>query len=296
MKGLDHPFLTRDHAWRILAHEFRAAGIATPQLDARLLVMAAAQCREIDMIRDPGARLGPDVAAVLEDYRARRLAREPVSRILGKREFWGLSFSLSAATLDPRPDSEALVEAAIDAIRGRDHPRVLDLGTGTGCLLLSILSDVPDASGIGVDISREALETAIGNARDLGLDERAHFQIGDWLEGIDEQFDLVISNPPYIPHKDILVLEPEVRTHDPQRALDGGDDGLDAYRVLAAGLSRALKHGGVGIIELGIDQAQAVGALFAASGFGAQRLVADLGGVPRVLVVSDGYGQATEGV
>ncbi|MDE1172897.1 MAG: peptide chain release factor N(5)-glutamine methyltransferase [Parvibaculaceae bacterium] len=287
MKGLDHPFLTRDHAFRVLAHDFRGAGLASPELDARLLVMAAARCREIDMIRDPGMRLGPEVAAVLAHYRERRLAREPVSRILGRREFWGLSFSLSGATLDPRPDSEVLVEAAIAALDGRVNPRVLDLGTGTGCLLLAVLSDVTGATGVGIDISPEAVSLAHGNALQLGLEHRAVFHQGNWTDGLDERFDLVISNPPYIPRADIAGLEPEVRTFDPQTALDGGVDGLDAYRLLAGGLGRVLNRDGTGIIELGAGQAEAVSGLFSAAGLAIERVADDLGGVPRALIVTN---------
>ncbi|HEY0121993.1 MAG TPA: peptide chain release factor N(5)-glutamine methyltransferase, partial [Rhizobium sp.] len=224
---------------------------------------------------------------LLARYRDRRLAREPVSRILGRREFWGLSFSVSEATLDPRPDSEVLVEEAIAALDGCANPRVLDLGTGTGCLLLAILSDIAGATGIGVDISPEAVSMARVNALQLGLEHKAAFHQGDWMDGLDERFDLVISNPPYIPCADIVGLEPEVRTFDPQAALDGGADGLDAYRLLADGLGRVLKSGGMAIIELGAGQAEAVSGLFLAAGLGIECIADDLGGVPRALIVTN---------
>ena len=275
---------TRDHAARMLGWRLRQAGLATPELDARLLVRGVTGASEIEMIREPGAFITEAEEALLADHERRRLAGEPVSRILGTREFWGLDFAVTPAVLDPRPDSETLVAAALDLLRGHEAPRILDLGTGSGCLLLAVLHERADACGLGIDVSPAALEVAQANASRLGLGGRASFMAGDWTAGIEGPFDLVMSNPPYIASGDIAALERDVRDHDPRLALDGGADGLDAYRVLARALPAVLAPSGHAVIELGVGQAAAVAGLFAAAGFGATRLVADLAGVPRVLV------------
>lgn len=275
---------TRDHGWRMLAWRLRQAGVPNPELDARLLVQAACGCDEIEMIREPGMRLGEAEMERLAGFEARRLAREPVSRILGRREFWGLAFSLSPATLDPRPDSETLIETALDCMREIAAPSILDLGTGTGCLLLALLHEREDARGLGIDISATALDMAKRNAAALGLAARASFREGNWGEGLNGRFDLVISNPPYIARADIAALEEEVRAHDPLRALDGGVDGLDAYRALAQQLPALLKPGVAAVIELGQGQEAAVRALFVAAGLDVAPAAPDLSGVPRALV------------
>lgn len=275
---------TRDHAARMLGWRLKQAGFPTPELDARLLVRGVTGASEIEMIREPGAFITAAEEAVLASFEARRLAGEPVARILGRREFWGLEFAVTPAVLDPRPDSETLVAAALDLLRGIEAPRILDLGTGSGCLLLAVLHERADARGLGVDISADALAVAQRNAVDLGLVPRAEFLQADWTAGVAGLFDLVISNPPYIASADIAALDRDVRDHDPRRALDGGADGLDAYRVLALALPPVLKPDGHAVIELGIGQAAAVAALFEAAGFATTRTVADLAGVPRVLV------------
>jgi len=275
---------TRDHAMRLLGHRLKQAGIATPDLDARILVQAATGASDIEMIREPGILLTQAEEKRLGEWERRRLAREPVSRILGSREFWGLTFAVTAETLDPRPDSETLIEAALDLLKGIPAPRLLDLGTGTGCLLLALLHECPGASGIGADLSEGALAVAASNAAALGLDARAQFIESEWMASVEGRFDLVISNPPYIPHGDIEGLDEEVRLHDPMLALDGGADGLDAYRALAGLLPDHLTHGGQVVIELGTGQAAEVTTIFEAAGFGVSRVVSDLGGVPRALV------------
>ncbi|MDO8840612.1 MAG: peptide chain release factor N(5)-glutamine methyltransferase [Parvibaculum sp.] len=275
---------TRDHAARMLGWRLKQAGLPTPELDARLLMRGVTGASEIEMIREPGAFITAAEEAVLASFEARRLAGEPVARILGRREFWGLEFAVTPAVLDPRPDSETLVAAALDLLRGIEAPRILDLGTGSGCLLLAVLHERADARGLGVDISADALAVAQRNAVDLGLVPRAEFLQADWTAGVAGLFDLVISNPPYIASADIAALDRDVRDHDPRRALDGGADGLDAYRALALALPPVLKPGGHAVIELGIGQAAAVAALFEAAGFATTRTVADLAGVPRVLV------------
>jgi release factor glutamine methyltransferase len=209
-----------------------------------------------------------------------------VSRILGMREFWGLPFAVTPATLDPRPDSETLVETALDLLRETAEPRILDLGTGTGCLLLSLLHERADAQGTGIDISDEALAVAASNAARLDLSARVSFRRGNWTDGIGGRFDLVISNPPYIRRGDIEALEREVREHDPLLALDGGEDGLDAYRALAAAIPDVLTQTGHAVIELGEGQGEAVRAIFESAGMAVLRIVPDLAGIPRALVAA----------
>ena len=276
--------ISRDHAYRMLAWRLKQAGIESASLDARVLVQAACRASDIEMIREPGVMLTADQEELLAEYEERRLAHEPVSRILGRREFWGLDFEVTAATLDPRPDSETLVETALDLIRDVANPRILDIGTGTGCLLIALLHERKDASGVGVDLSAAALEVARRNAERLGVASRAVLVEGAWCGGLQEAFDLVISNPPYIERDVIAGLEPEVRLHDPVLALDGGPDGLDAYRALADEIPRVLAPGGVAIVELGAGQAGQVEALFETAGFADIVTRKDLSGVERALV------------
>jgi release factor glutamine methyltransferase len=214
----------------------------------------------------------------------RRVEREPVSRILGRREFWSLDFYLSPATLDPRPDSETLIDEALADIPDKQVPlSVLDLGTGTGCLLLSLLSELPNASGVGIDKSEEAVATATANARRLGLGQRARFAVGDWGTGLTERFNLVISNPPYIPEGEIENLAPEVVRFDPVAALAGGTDGLDAYRAIIAQLSNLLESKGKVIFEVGAGQSGDVAALLGGAGFSGIGTRRDLASVERAV-------------
>jgi release factor glutamine methyltransferase len=215
----------------------------------------------------------------------RMAAHEPLSRIIGRREFWGLEFVLSPDTLDPRPDSETIVEAVLSRLpdRTRRH-RFLDLGTGCGCLLLALLSEFPRATGVGIDVAAGAVRAARDNARRLGFGERTHFAVGDWAAAITERFDVIIANPPYIPTEAIPALMPEVRDYDPRRALDGGTDGLAAYRGIAADLPRLLLPGGLFAAEIGAGQADSVAAILQQNGLAIEGFAADLGGVVRCVV------------
>lgn len=269
----------------MLAWRLRQAGIANAELDARLLVQAAGGANEIEMIREPGRLMAQEELALLAKFERRRLAREPVSKILGQREFWGLAFEVDHSTLDPRPDSETLVEVALRYLRPVSAPSLLDLGTGSGCLLLSLLSSRDDAQGLGVDISPAAIRMAARNAERLGLQARAAFETGDWADLARRPYDLIVSNPPYIASADIETLEEEVRLYDPRNALDGGVDGFEAYRALAQLLPDFMAPKGHAVIELGIGQAEPVAAIFAAHGLETIEVAKDLALVPRALVL-----------
>ncbi|HUI34380.1 MAG TPA: peptide chain release factor N(5)-glutamine methyltransferase [Stellaceae bacterium] len=235
---------------------------------------------------------GERVAAVL----ARAVRHEPLSRIAGVREFWGLEFMLSPDTLDPRPESETLVEAVLARLPDRAGAyRILDLGTGSGCLLLALLSELPAASGIGVDAAPGAVEMARRNAEKLGLAARSEFVVGHWAQPLGQEFDVVVANPPYIASADIEGLPPEVRDYDPRRALDGGADGLDAYRAMTTQLPRLLVPGGVFAGEFGQGQDGAVAELIGASGLRIDCIIPDLAGIPRCVVACRDGGQKMVG-
>lgn len=260
----------------------KVAGIETPELDARFLVEGTLDLSPAEIRLAPDRPVTEEERARVETAAARRAAREPVGRILGRRDFWTLELGLSPATLEPRPDTETVVEATLAAVPDRTAPlRLLDLGTGTGCLLLALLAELPNATGLGIDISPEAAETAGANAALNDLTDRARFRVGDWGEGLDEVFNIVVSNPPYIPTDDVGGLDPEVRLFDPLRALDGGGDGLDCYRIIAAQAPGLLVPGGLLALEVGRDQSEAVAGLVEAAGLSVTGVFRDLGGVER---------------
>ena len=263
----------------------REAGVDTPELDARLLVEHALSLTRNDLFTKADSPILDADAARLRALIERRAAHEPVGRILGHREFWTLDLALNADTLEPRPDTETLVEAVLKAVPDRAAPlRLLDLGTGTGCILLALLAELPNASGLGVDLSPNAVAAAAANAERNGLGGRARFQTGNWADGLSERFDIVVSNPPYIPSADIAALAPEVREHDPLRALDGGADGLDAYRIIAAQLPGLLVPGGTAGLEVGQGQAGDVARFLDAAGLAPGGIFKDLGGIERCVL------------
>jgi release factor glutamine methyltransferase len=244
-----------------LSRDFRAGNIESPQEDARRLLASVTEMSGAELLTRPDLVLDNDQLTRLAGYRARRLAGEPVSRILGVRNFYGRDFCITAATFDPRPESETVVEATLQLIREEDWTgrplRLIDVGTGTGCLLLSLLAELPLAVGVGTDVSRAALCTAQSNADRLGLADRASWHQTNLYEDLDGPFDVLIANPPYIRSSEIERLAPEVRLYDPQFALDGGVDGLAVYRRLIPGVSLLVPNGWV-VFEVGYDQATAV--------------------------------------
>ena len=282
--------VTVAEAQRLMAAAFELAGIDSSATDARALLGAALRLSRAQLLAQSDRILEAREIAAASALAARRIKREPVSRILGRKEFWSLALDVSPDVLVPRPDTETVVEAALEFIvQGglRLEPlRLLDIGTGSGALLLALLEELPHARGIGTDISVAALAVARGNAERLGLADRCTFvacNIGDALQG---RFDLIVSNPPYIARGAITALDPEVRDYDPRLALDGGADGLDSYRAIAAACPVMLAEGGRLVLELGIGQGDAVGTLCEAAGLMVRSIRDDLGGIPRALVAS----------
>ncbi len=261
-----------------------AGGVPEARLEARVLAGEAfGLSREALLARDDQTARAEDLAR-FDDFVARRIAGEPTARLLGRQEFWSLEFGLGPETLIPRGDSETIVEAALASISDRAVPlRLIDFGTGSGCLLLALLSELPNATGLGIDASAETLEVAARNAKRLGLASRASFQRGDWGHGLAGPFDLIVSNPPYIRDGDIAGLATEVARFEPRRALAGGADGLDCYRALASDLSRLLAPGGQAVLEIGQGQADEVEMIMAAAGLTPADRRADLAGIVRAL-------------
>ena len=262
-----------------------AAGVADAPREARLLLQAASGMSPAALVAFPERSVDAAAQAQFRRLLERREKREPVAQILGRREFWSLGFRVTADTLDPRPDSETLVQAVLDRIANRTAAlRLVDFGTGTGCLLLALLHELPNATGLGVDLAAAALAVAAENARSLGLDGRATFLRSDWDDGVAPPFDIVISNPPYIESTRIAGLQPEVARFEPRLALDGGADGLDAYRKLVPATARLLRPGGLAAFEVGVDQADSVAAIGVAGGLRHIATTPDMGGIPRVVV------------
>jgi release factor glutamine methyltransferase len=275
---------TRRGALKEAVALMKTAGLDTPVLDARLIVQHALGIDWNTLFMAADQPLAEDERTRLEAGLARRAAREPVSRIVGHRHFWTLNLAVTPDTLDPRPDTETLIEAAVAAMPDRTTPlTILDLGTGTGALLIALLKEYPEATGIGVDVSVGALAVAKGNAASHGVSDRAAFRQGVWTDGVDGPFDLIVSNPPYIERGDLAGLAPEVREHDPVVALDGGPDGLDAYRAIVPALAALLAPGGLAILEIGEGQGDAVVALAEASRLQSTERRRDLGNIERAL-------------
>jgi release factor glutamine methyltransferase len=274
-------------AIRLVAQAFRPAGIEEADADARLLIGHALHLDRTRLIAQSDRILEAREIATMSVLAARRLKHEPVSRILGQKEFWSLALAVTPDVLVPRPETETIVEAALDyVVRGglrMERLRILDIGTGSGAMLLALLHELPHATGIGTDVSEAALQVAQTNAAKFGFETRCNFVACDIASHIQGSFDLVVSNPPYVVHDEIATLAPEVREYDPMVALDGGDDGLTAYRAIAADAERLLAPGGRLFVELGAGQEAAVRALFTNAGLTVGTARKDLAGIPRVL-------------
>lgn len=276
-----------ESARRALAAQLKSAHLDEAELDARILLGAVLGLDLTGLIAQAARPLTETEASRLAQYAQRRIAGEPVARILGVREFWGLPFRLSEATLIPRPDTETVVERALELFRERPMPhppRIADIGTGSGAILIALLHEIPDAFGVGTDLSLSALDTARSNAAALGLADRAAFVACSYAAALSGPFDLIVSNPPYIPSGEIPKLSREVREHDPHLALDGGNDGYDAYRALIPQAAERLTPGGALIVEAGQGQARDIETLMTAAALSLDRPPkADLGGILRAV-------------
>jgi release factor glutamine methyltransferase len=268
--------------WNQMRRRLHAVGVESPVLDARLLLQAGAGIERADIVTDPHRPVTEAQQAAVEVLIARREAREPVGYILGRKQFWNLELGVSPAVLIPRPETEFVVAAALEQLAADKPARVLDLGIGSGAILLAILSERPLASGVGLDCSAEALAVAAANASELGLGQRVAFVAGGWDRAPAVRFDMVVSNPPYIRSGEIDALAPELR-YEPRLALDGGPDGLDAYRAIFTLLPALLAPGGSFAFEVGAGQADAVAALARAQGYAPDPPRRDFAGIPRVV-------------
>jgi len=284
---------TVDGCLTAAARRLSEAGIEGARQDARLLLAHALGVAKETVIAWPERAIEPAIRARFDLLIQRRAAGEPVSRLLGWREFWSLPFRLSAGTLDPRPDTETLVQAVLDGVADRKAAlRILDLGTGTGCILLALLSELPNARGVGVDIAPDAIETARRNADLLSVANRAEMRVGDWwaestlLPERSDPVDVLVSNPPYIPTSEIDGLAPEVARFDPIAALDGGADGLDAYRCLTILAPTVVRSDGIVAFECGQGQAAVLRQVMEGTGFRDVRVVPDLAGIDRCIIAT----------
>lgn len=271
--------------WTDVRKRLEAAGIDTPVLDARLLLEAGAGVSRLEIVTDPRREISDAQVEAVNALTARREAREPVSHILGRKHFWTLDLAVNADVLTPRPETEFVVEAGLQELLPADAAhRILDLGAGSGAIILALLHDRPNATGVAVDVSERALEIVRRNAEALGVADRLEIRQSDWAKSLDERFDLVVSNPPYIRSGDIGSLAPEVAKFEPLLALDGGEDGLVSYRIITAALPRLLKPGAAFALEVGLGQAESVKALAEEAGLTTGEPRRDLAGIPRVVV------------
>jgi release factor glutamine methyltransferase len=275
---------TRRGLLKQASERLAAGGFETAALDARLLFQAASDLRHEDIVVEPDLAVPPEVAGRFSMFIERRCKFEPVSRILGTREFYGRSFRVTPDVLDPRADTETLIGAGLGLAKGKGPMRILDLGTGSGAIVVTLLAELPGATAVASDLSAAALAVAKGNAGALGVAGRASFVQANWFEGIGGSFDLIVSNPPYIPLGDIAGLAADVREFDPTRALDGGPDGLEAYRRIAGGAASHLDPRGHVVLEIGAGQENAVNELFTGQGFARESRHFDLAGHVRCLV------------
>jgi release factor glutamine methyltransferase len=276
--------LTLVKAWNAAKDRLKNLQLDQPAIDARLLLEVAADVTRTDIITDPYRVLTDAQMATLDDFLNRRARREPVSQIIGRKGFWKILLQVNKNVLTPRPETEVIVDEVLKAFPEQMSFNMLDLGVGSGTILLAVLAERPAGKGLGIDVSEDALAVARENAANLDLAGRVALMRGDWTSGLgDESFDLVVSNPPYIATHVIETLEPEVRDHEPRIALDGGTDGLDAYRILAGEILRVLKPGAMFAVEIGYDQSADVEALFKDAGAQNVKTIKDLSTHDRVV-------------
>jgi release factor glutamine methyltransferase len=277
-------------AWKSAADHLRKVGIKTPLLDARLLLQEVLKITYEELLTQANRVLDEKEIENYEELIARRLKREPVSKILGYKEFWGMEFKTTEDTLDPRPESETIIESVLKNFKDRKSElKILDLGTGTGCLPLSLLKEYPSATAVGVDVSLEALKVATENAENLGFAKRIDFIKSDWLENVEGRFDVIISNPPYIKTEALDFLAAEVRLYDPRIALDGGRDGLNIYRKIIPRLVEHMSIRGKCFFEIGKWQENLVNDLLKDEGYEVLNVVKDLAGIPRTIIFQKPY-------
>lgn len=276
--------LTIGRAWRAARDRLAGSGIENAARDAQLLAREVLGMDATGLILAEGEVLTPETLAAFEALVSRRLSGEPVARIRGTQEFYGLSFALGPETLIPRPETEMLVDFGLGVLKDRPAPRILDLGTGTGCIALALLANLPGATGVGIDLAPDAVAQARANAMTLGLAGRFAALEGDWFGPVaGERFDLIVSNPPYVAGGTIAGLSPEVRDFDPRRALDGGPDGLDPYRIIAGAARAYLRPGGWLALEIGFDQGQMVRSMLSGAGLAEIGVAPDLAGHDRMV-------------
>ncbi len=271
--------------WKNSKNRLETAGIESPTIDARILLIHACGVTRNDLVTDPYREIATEKVAVLDGFLARRENREPVAHIVGKKSFWNIELKSDSRALVPRPETEVIVDLVLKFHKDDKDLKVLDLGTGTGAILLALLSERQDWSGMGIDASDSALELARENAEIHNLSTRAILQKGDWFEGINEVFDIVVSNPPYIPSKDMETLDKDVREFDPLNALDGGEDGLDPYRIIFKVIHQYLKPNGFFALEFGINQTEEIKELAQANeNLHEFHIVKDLSNIERVII------------
>lgn len=274
--------------YRTARKQLETANIDTAALDARLILKHVLNIDERDLITGGDTQVPADKSQLINTFLHRRIQGEPISKMMGMKEFWSLDFKVTRDTLDPRPDTETLVQAALDYFADAPPATLLDLGTGTGCMPVTLLSEWPEARAVAVDISPSALAVARDNADMHGVADRITFIEGNWAEGITDKFDLIVSNPPYIPHADIESLSGSVKRFDPILALDGGNDGLDCYKKIISTLKNILNSNGICLLESGCGQHEDITRLAIDAGLCVNRVHADLAGIPRAVEISSG--------
>ena len=281
---------TLGSVYRYLIRELSLSKIENPQLEARILLAFASGVKQTRIIGYPEDKLDNSIISNLEKIMARRKTGEPIAYITGVKEFWGLNFNVTKETLIPRPDSETIVQSVLDTITNHmDRISILDLGTGSGCLLLALLSELPKAIGVGIDISSTSCKIAKKNAKELGLNNRAKFYQGNWMEGIHDQFDIIVTNPPYVAEPDMEFLDREIRLFEPHLALSGGPDGVAAYRLIAKESITRLKTAGILVVEIGINQAQSIRDIFVQNGLKIIKTQRDFSNIDRCILATVGH-------